>query len=119
MSDRFNVPNALTLAGGALGFWWIAGGPDWAAVASVVLDELDGIAARRLDEETELGSRLDWATDVALTPFVFDKLGIPWQAIPAASAAQVALRCAGQKPPLLSFRALGMLYSIAKRRGYL
>ena len=116
MSDRFNVPNALTLAGGALGFWWIAGGPDWAAVASVVLDELDGIAARRLDEETELGSRLDWATDVALTPFVLARLEAPWQTIPASSVVQLALRASGTRPPVLSVRAIAMLYEIGKRR---
>ena len=110
-----NLPNAITLASLALGVWWaVAGGPSWAAVASVVLDEVDGRAARALGQTTEFGSVFDWGSDVALTALALQRVGAPWQAIPVVTTGQVYLRSVGYRPPILSARALVMLYGVAR-----
>jgi len=114
-----NLPNALTLGGLALGVWWIYDGPDWAAVASVALDEIDGRVARATGEETEFGSELDWGADLALTGLALDKVGAPWPVIPVVTTGQVVLRNARTRPPFLSARALVMLYGVAVNQGWL
>lgn len=114
-----NLPNALTLASLALGVWWVADGPDWAAVASVILDELDGRIARATGQTSEFGSTYDWATDVLLTALSLQKVGAPWQAIPVVATGQVVLREEGYRPPFLSARGVVMLYGVAKNQGYI
>lgn len=114
-----NLANALTLGGLALGVWWVYDGPDWAAVASVALDEIDGRVARMTGEESDFGSELDWGTDLALTGLALDKVGAPWPAIPVVTTGQVVLRNARVRPPFLSARALVMLYGVAVNQGWL
>lgn len=110
--DPVNVPNAVTLAGYGLGLWWIGGGPAWAALASIVLDEVDGVVARERGETTQFGSTFDWASDVILTALTLRKLKAPGWTIPAATVGQVALREKGFRPPLGSLRAGLMLYGV-------
>jgi phosphatidylglycerophosphate synthase len=69
------VPNALTLAGYTLGVWWCLGGPTWAGVASIAIDEVDGRLARATGTESELGARLDRAVDTCLVPLSLLRLG--------------------------------------------
>jgi len=107
-----NTPNAVTMAGFALGVWWVVGGPDWAAVASIIADEADGAIARDTGQTSEFGAELDFNADVVLTALTLRKLGVPWGAIPLVTAGQVALRNGGYKPPVLSLRAVLMLYAI-------
>jgi phosphatidylglycerophosphate synthase len=111
-----NVPNVVTAVGFGLGVWWTQGGPDWAAVASIAADELDGYCARRLRQRTEFGSLFDWGVDLTPTALVLNKLEAPWPAIPAVAAGQVASRYAGVAPPVGSVRALLMAYDILNRR---
>ena len=103
----------MTLASLALGAWWVSGGPPAAALASVALDELDGRVARYTGESTDFGSLFDWGTDLVLTAMALQRVGAPWQAIPVVTTAQVALRSAGARPPLLSARGVVMLYGVA------
>ena len=111
---KANVPNAVTLAGFGLGAWWVAGGPAWAAIASIIADEADGALARERGETTQFGADLDWTSDIVLTALTLYKLNIAWPTIPAITTIQVALRDEGYKPPVLSFRAVLMLYAIVK-----
>ena len=112
-----NLPNAVTLGGYALGLWWVAGGPAWAAIVSIVADEVDGAIARKTGESTEFGSKFDWASDVILTALTLRKLDAPFWTIPAATIGQVALRDKNISPPLGSLRAGLMLYGVIKE-GY-
>lgn len=105
---RLNLPNSLTLCSLGLGVWWAFGGPWWAAVASVVLDEADGRVARARGECTEFGGMYDWGTDMALTALSLGRLGVPW-AIPVVTTAQVILRNRGYRPEIGSARAVLML----------
>jgi hypothetical protein len=114
-----NLPNALTFASLALGAWWVADGPDWAAVLSVALDEADGRVARATGQESRFGSTYDWAADVALTALSLRKVGAPWPAIPIVATGQVILRERGYRPPVLSARGVTMLYGVVKSQGYL
>jgi phosphatidylglycerophosphate synthase len=110
---RANLPNGITLAGFALGVWWCTGGPAWAALASIIMDELDGHIARARGEATQYGSLLDWGSDLTLTGMSLVKLGAPW-AIPFVTASQVALRNGGYRPPVGSARAALMLAGVAR-----
>jgi phosphatidylglycerophosphate synthase len=112
--SKINVPNAVTLAGFGLGVWWVAGGPPWAAVASIIADEADGALARERGETSEFGGSLDWTSDIVLTALTLYKLKVPWVGIPAITTIQVALREEGFRPPALSFRAALMIYAICK-----
>jgi len=112
--SKVNVPNAVTLTGFGLGAWWVAGGPAWAAVASIIADEADGAIAREQGKTSEFGGNLDWTSDIVLTALTMYKLGVAWPAIPVVTTVQVALREEGFKPPVLSFRAVLMLFAICK-----
>jgi len=108
-----NVPNLLTFASLGLGVWWtVGGGPPWSAVASVLLDELDGRVARATGETTRFGATFDWAGDLVLTGLVLNKLGAA-EAIPIVTTGQVVFREAGYRPPVLSIRGALMLYGVA------
>ena len=111
---KANVPNAVTLVGFGLGAWWVAGGPAWAAIASIIADEADGALARERGETSEFGANLDWTSDIVLTALTMHKLGVAWPAIPVVTTVQVALREDGFKPSVLSFRAVLMLFAICK-----
>ena len=115
-----NVADLLTLTGYALGLWWCVGGPTWAGLASIALDEIDGYVARRLGIATPIGSILDSTADVALVPMSLLRLGRATGHEGAALAAAVPIlyvqaetRDAEQRPPLLSFRAVIMLTTMA------
>lgn len=113
-----NLANAVTLTGFALGAWYaLAGGPGWAAIASIVADEVDGMVARALGQETDFGSNFDWATDLLLTAAMLRKIGAPWQAMPAVASAQVAARTMGIAPPIGSVRAALMVYDLVNSGG--
>jgi hypothetical protein len=113
--EPVTLANLVTVAGYALGVWWTQGGPPWAAVASIVADEVDGRLARSMGEASCLGGTLDWATDVVLTGLTAHKLG--WTpAVPVLTAGQVYLRAKGWRPSVGSARALMMAYGLWKER---
>lgn len=70
------LPCAVTVLGFALGVIGILTFPSkeagWYLVASLALDVLDGLIARRLRAETSFGAELDWASDTALA------FGLAW-----------------------------------------
>lgn len=116
---RTQAPNAITLAGYALGLWWSVGGPTWAAVASILADELDGRLARAMNVTSELGSNLDWAADVALVPMTLLRFGhatnlgaVPLLLAPPILYGQARVRSDGWRPPLGSPRAAIMVATI-------
>ncbi len=116
---RPNLPNAITFVSLALGAGWAYDGPDWAAVVSVALDEIDGRVARATGQASNFGSSYDWAADLALTALALRKVDAPWPLIPAVATAQVLLREEGLRPPVLSARGLVMLYGVARNQGWL
>jgi hypothetical protein len=116
-SGPLNSANAITIAGYALGLWWIAGGPAWAAVASVLADEADGMVARERGETSRFGSELDWGSDIILTALTLRKLQAPMWSLPAATLGQCWLRSQDWRHPLGSMRAGLMLYGVVKE-GY-
>jgi len=66
-TSPITLPNLITSAGYGLGLWWALGnGPGWAALASLVLDEVDGAAARALGQESEVGRVYDAEVDTVL-----------------------------------------------------
>ena len=105
---RANLPNAITLCSLVLGVWWAFGGPWWAALGSVVLDEVDGRVARMTKQTSHFGSQFDWGTDLALTALSLGRLGVPW-AIPLVTTGQVILRNHGYRPNVGSARAFLMV----------
>lgn len=109
-----NLANVTTLAGYGLGVWWIAGGPAWAALLSILADEADGIIARERGETSSYGAKFDWTADLILTALTLRKLHAPLWTIPAATAGQVYLNEQGYRPPVGSLRALLMLVAVIK-----
>lgn len=109
-----NIPNAITAIGYALGLWWIAGGPAWAALVSIVADELDGRIARATGTTSEFGSKFDWTTDVVLTAATLQKMRAPVWIILAGTIGQVALRDRGIRPEFGSARAALMLIEVVR-----
>lgn len=109
---RINLPNALTAGSLASGVWWAFGGPWYAAIASCLLDELDGRLARATGQTSRFGGLYDWGGDVALTALSLGRLGAPW-AIPVVTTAQVALRHRGYRPKVGSARAALMAGGVA------
>lgn len=110
----------VTVTGYGLGLWWAFGGPTWAGVSSVVLDELDGRIARAMGQTSERGSALDWGADVSLTAVSALRLGqATGQPVAALASApvllygQAHLRGQGYRPPLGSARAVLMLATMA------
>ena len=113
------TPNAITVAGYALGLWWCVGGPTWAAIVSILADELDGRLARSMGTTSDLGSILDLTADVALVPMSLLRFGratnlgaIPLLAAPPILLNQAQTRSAGWRPPVGSWRAAIMIAAI-------
>lgn len=113
---RTEIPTALTLGSYALGLWWCVGGPTWAGLVSIALDEVDGRVARAIGATSETGSALDWGTDVILTPLALRRLGgsfnVPNGALVAAPPilyAQAKMRADGKRPAVGSARAAIMV----------
>ncbi|KKN38330.1 hypothetical protein LCGC14_0754750 [marine sediment metagenome] len=109
-----NIPNAITAAGYALGLWWLIGGPAWAALVSILADELDGRIARAMGTTSEFGSKFDWTTDVVLTAATLQKMRAPVWAILLTTIGQVALRDRGFRPTFGSARAALMLLQVVR-----
>ncbi len=112
--------DTLTLSSFALGIWWCVGGPAWAALASILLDELDGRYARATGTTSERGALLDWGADVTLTPMALMRLGInvgigpiAIVAAPALLYTQAHLKSGGYRPEVGSARAVIMLAGVA------
>lgn len=110
----------VTISGYAAGIWWSVGGPTWAALYSLVADELDGPIARDRGTAGPQGADLDWGADVALTPLALMRLGrssghpqLAVASAPAILAVQARLRSQGIAPPIGSARAAIMLATIA------
>ena len=110
---RLNIPNAITLTGYAATIAWLAGGPWWLAVYSLVADEIDGEVARSTGQTSNYGSLLDWAVDLSLTALILVKLGAPWLLL-AITPAQVYLRERGWTPSCGSARAFLTVVALAK-----
>lgn len=116
---RRYAPNTLTLVGYAFGLWWSVGGPTWAGLASIALDEIDGRLARALNATSDLGSQLDYGVDVALTPMALLRLGrstglgaVPLLAAPPIVLHQARMRAEGDRPTIGSYRAGIMLLAM-------
>lgn len=114
-------PDVITLAGFALGLWWCAGGPAWAALLSILADELDGRYARMTGQTSDRGAVLDYTADMMLTPLALARLGINLgvgagfglvAAIPVLFI-QSTLKAEGYRPEVGSARAVVMLAGVA------
>ena len=103
--SRVNLPNGMTLVGYGCAVYWLMGGSPVFAVASVLLDELDGLVARQTGQQTQYGGLLDWAVDLTLTGLVGRRLGI-LPVVPVITAGQVYLREKNVHPKFGSARAL-------------
>ena len=117
--DPVTIADAVTVLGYGLGLWWCAGGPGWAALASMGCDELDGVIARRMGQQSASGAALDWGADIALTPLALLRLSkdlnrpeLATIGAPVALALQAKLKAANFRPPVLSTRALVMLAAL-------
>lgn len=107
-----HAPNVVTLTGYALGLWWCVGGPTWAGLASIVMDEVDGRLARATLATSEVGSILDSTADVALVPMSLLRLGratgtgaAPLIVAPPILLHQAVTRAEEWRPPVGSWRA--------------
>lgn len=110
-----NLPNAITVAGLGATAVWLGGGSGWWALFGLAADELDGRVARATGQTSDLGSKLDWAGDIAMNAAVLAKLGQPYvYALPAIVVGQAALREAEWRPPVGSARALTTLFALWK-----
>ena len=112
--------DTITLLSLGLGLWWVAGGPVWAGLLSILGDELDGRIARKMGTTSERGSNLDWGSDIALTAASLMRLGkntghlgLSIIAAPVFLLAQSHLRADGWRPPVGSARAVIMLSTMA------
>jgi hypothetical protein len=110
----------ITLSGYAAGLWWSVGGPTWAALASILADEVDGPVAKAMGDAGQQAEDIDWGADVALVPLALLRLGreIGQQTAavacaPIVLAVQARLRAGGWTPPVGSARAAIMLATIA------
>lgn len=111
--DVATVANVISLSGLVAGLLYLKGGsPAW-AVASIVADEVDGRVARAMGQTSEVGSALDWGVDMTLMGAFATKLDI-LPVLPPAVAWSAYLRGQGISPPLLSSRALMMIYALGK-----
>lgn len=116
----FTAADAVTIAGYGLGLWWCSGGPDWAALASIGLDEIDEPLARALGTEGRASDAINWGADIALTPLALLRLSrdldtpaVAAVGSPVILALQAKAKAAGFRPRVLSARALVMLAAIA------
>ncbi len=114
-----SLPDAITVTSYALGLWFCMGGPPWAAIASIIGDELDGRLARATDNTSDRGMYLDWASDIILTPLSLKRLGKETEtpeviaASPIIMYAQAHMKAKGERPPVGSARAVIMLAALA------
>ncbi len=107
-----NFPNVVSTAGLACAVAWLCGGGPGFAVASIILDEMDGTIARATGQTSTFGAEYDWAIDIALQGAVAVKIGHPVMLLLSVPAS-VAARESDTRPPFGSWRAMGMLYALA------
>lgn len=120
--EGMTFADLLTTLGYGLGLWWGVGGPTYAGLASIALDELDGRWARATGTTTQHGSSLDWGSDMALTPLALARLSrelgagnVGLVAAPPMLLAQSMMRGDGWRPPIGSARAVVMLTAMGVR----
>ncbi len=113
--EAVNLPNITSTAGLACAIAWLCGGGPGFAVASIILDEMDGTIARATGQTSKFGGEYDWAIDIALQGAVAVKIGAPW-ALLVSIPASVAAREGDHRPPFGSWRAMGMVYALATGR---
>lgn len=107
------LPNAVSLAGYVAALLYLKGGhPAW-CLASILADEADGRIARAVGQTSEFGGALDWGIDLTLTGLFLERVDL-LAALPPVTAAQAYFRSRETRPPVLSARAIVMLYSLYK-----
>jgi len=114
-ADEATLPNAVSIAGYLAALAYLKGYSPWFGVASILADEVDGRLARATGQTSTLGSDLDWGIDVTLTGLFADRLGILWT-LPAVTGAQAYLRSIGERPTVLSVRAVMMVVMLWRSR---
>lgn len=108
-----NLPNAASTVGLACAVAWLMGAGPAYAVASIILDEVDGTLARMTGQTSSFGAEYDSAIDMALQGAVAMRIGCPLLLL-ATIPISVASKMRGEKPMLGSWRALGMTYALAR-----
>lgn len=109
------VPNMASTLGLLSALIWLGGGGPGFAIASIVLDEIDGTLARLLKQKSKFGGEYDYAIDIALQGATAFKLGAPWL-LAFSVPASAWLRTRGEQPPFGSFRATLMSLALIKAR---
>ncbi len=109
---RVNLPNVASTAGLACAIAWLCGAGPGYAVASIILDEVDGIIARATGQTSSFGGEYDSAIDMCLQGAVAVKIGQPWILLITVPLS-VAQKDDGVRPAFGSWRALGMIYALA------
>ena len=113
--EYVNLPNIASTAGLACAIAWLCGAGPGYAVASIILDEVDGIVARATGQKSTFGAEYDSAIDMCLQGAVAVKIGQPWLLLVTVPLS-VAQKDEGVRPPFGSWRAMGMLYALATNR---
>jgi phosphatidylglycerophosphate synthase len=111
--EHANLPNAASTVGLVCAVAWLMGAGPGFAVASIILDEVDGTLARMTGQTSSYGAEYDYTIDIALQGAVAMKIGAPWLllvTVPISAAGKIK----GGRPMLGSWRALGMVYGIAR-----
>lgn len=111
--EAANLPNLASSAGLACAIAWLAGAGPAYAVASIILDEVDGTLARMTGQTSSFGAEYDSAIDMCLQGAVAMKIGAPWLLIFTVPIS-VAGKIKGERPMLGSWRALGMGYGLVR-----
>ncbi len=112
LDTPINIPNLLSTAGLASAIAWLLGGGPWWAVASIVLDEMDGTVARMTGQTSAFGAEYDSAIDMCLQGAVAVKVGCPWLLLVTVPLS-VHQKIQGGKPAFGSWRAIGMMAGMA------
>lgn len=106
------VPNVVTAAGYAAGVAWLAGGPWWLALLSILADELDKPLAATYGQQAALADILDFPVDAILAAMTLQKLQAPVWAYPIVTSLQVA----AQYLPKPEGQALGLRHPAGRIR---
>lgn len=111
--EYVNLPNVASSAGLACAIAWLAGAGPAFAVASIILDEVDGTLARMTGQTSSFGAEYDSAIDMCLQGAVAMKIGMPWLLL-ATVPISVAGKIRGERPMVGSWRAVGMAYGVVR-----